>query len=42
MPPADAMPPALRTLLLACFERDVSRRPTTEDLLAFEWVCEDE
>ena len=38
MPAADAMPPALRDLLLACFERDVSQRPTTSQLLAHPWM----
>lgn len=38
LPPADTMPPALRDLLLACFERNVATRPSTTQLLAHPWV----
>lgn len=39
MPPPEDMPEGLHELLLACFERDLERRPTTADLLGFEWIC---
>ena len=38
MPHAEAMPHGLHPLLLACFERDLARRPTTAELLESEWV----
>eukprot|EP00966_Prymnesium_polylepis_P229335 5306791-Prymnesium_polylepis.1 len=38
MPPASELPDGLHELLLACFERDTARRPTTSDLLSFDWV----
>jgi hypothetical protein len=33
-------PGILCRFLLACFERDVSRRPTTSELKRFAWVRE--
>lgn len=39
MPPASAMPPGLHELLQATFERDVDRRPTTTQLMQFEWLA---
>ena len=38
MPAPDEMPDGLHALLLACFERDLARRPTTAELLEFVWV----
>ena len=38
LPPADTIPPALYDLLLACFERNLTKRPTTTQLLAHPWV----
>jgi len=38
MPSPEHMPEGLHALLLACFERDLSRRPTTADLLEYDWV----
>ena len=37
MPPAQTMPHGLCDVLLACFERDLERRPTTDALYAFPW-----
>jgi len=33
MPPSEAMPAGLEMLLLACFERDVAKRPDSSELL---------
>ena len=38
LPPAETMPPALHDLLLACFERNLAKRPTTTQLLAHPWI----
>ena len=38
MPPAETMPPELHALLLDCFARDITRRPTTSELLTYPWV----
>jgi len=37
MPPAETMPHGLHEVLLACFERDLERRPTTDALYSFPW-----
>ena len=41
MPPAEAMPAGLHELLLACFERNLAKRPTTTQLLAHPWIGKD-
>mmetsp|Transcript_54672 Transcript_54672/g.119274 ORF Transcript_54672/g.119274 Transcript_54672/m.119274 type:complete len:590 (+) Transcript_54672:285-2054(+) len=38
-PPMPAeMPHALRSLMLACFNRDIEQRPTTTELSDFDWI----
>eukprot|EP00966_Prymnesium_polylepis_P174238 4031537-Prymnesium_polylepis.1 len=38
MPPSEAMPAGLEELLHACFEREVSKRPDSAELLHRAWV----
>mmetsp|Transcript_2783 Transcript_2783/g.5870 ORF Transcript_2783/g.5870 Transcript_2783/m.5870 type:complete len:229 (-) Transcript_2783:109-795(-) len=39
MPGEEEMPPGMQELLLACFERDLERRPTTDALFSYAWVA---
>ena len=40
MPPLEAMPRHLHDLLLLCFERDTSLRPTTAELQSHPWILQ--
>jgi serine/threonine protein kinase len=38
-PMPDSAPPALRDLLLRCFEREAAKRPSTAELIDHEWLA---
>ena len=38
MPEPEDMPPGLEEALLACFERDVAKRPDSTGLLSMAWL----
>lgn len=40
MPAPEEIPDGLHELMLACFERDLARRPTTVELLEYGWVID--
>ena len=40
MPASEEIPDGLHELMLACFERDLARRPTTAELLEYGWVVD--